>query len=231
MQNPDGYKLKILVVDDEFSIRDAVITSLKYENFDAVGAETALNALKLAQESHLDLIILDVMLPDLDGFEITQRLRDSGINTPILFLTARDAVEDRVRGLSIGGDDYLVKPFSLAELIARVKAILRRAQRDPNSDKVLKFADIVMNEDTHEVFRAGVRLALSPTEFKLLRLFLMNPRKVLSKASIVEAVWHYDFGGDMNIVETYVSYLRKKLDQIGPSLIHTVRLVGYILKE
>jgi two-component system OmpR family response regulator len=220
----------VLVVDDEPSIVDAVATALRYEGFDVAVASTGRSALAAAQEAPPDLIVLDVMLPDLDGLEVTRRLRADGIKVPILFLTARDSIDDKLKGLAIGGDDYVTKPFSLAEVVARTRAILRRTQGD-SDDRSLRFADIVMDEDTHQVWRADVPINLTATEFSLLRFFLQNPKRVLSKTQILDHVWHYDFGGDSNVVETYVSYLRKKLDQAGPSLIHTIRLVGYALRE
>jgi two-component system OmpR family response regulator len=227
----NGDKRRILVVDDEPSIVDAVATSLRYEGFDVTEAPTGRSALSSAQENPPDLIVLDVMLPDLDGLEVTRRLRQDGIGVPILFLTARDAVEDKVAGLTIGADDYVTKPFSLAEVVARVRAILRRAGDDDSSGGRLVFVDLEMDEDSHEVWRAGNPVQLTATEFSLLRFFMLNPRRVLSKAQILDHVWHYDFGGDANVVETYVSYLRKKLDAFGPPLIQTIRLVGYALRE
>jgi two-component system OmpR family response regulator len=221
---------QILVVDDEPSIVDAVATALRYEGFDVRVAGTGRSALSAAQETPPDLIVLDVMLPDLDGLEVTRRLRADGIKVPILFLTARDSIDDKLAGLAIGGDDYVTKPFSLAEVVARTRAILRRTQGDTD-DRSLQFADVVMDEDTHQVWRAGVAINLTATEFSLLRFFLQNPKRVLSKSQILDHVWHYDFGGDSNVVETYVSYLRKKLDLLGPPLIHTIRLVGYALRE
>jgi two-component system OmpR family response regulator len=221
---------QVLVVDDEPSIVDAVATALRYEGFEVRVAGTGRSALSAAQEAPPDLIVLDVMLPDLDGLEVTRRLRADGIKVPILFLTARDGIDDKLAGLAIGGDDYVTKPFSLAEVVARTRAILRRTQGETD-DRSLRFADVVMDEDTHQVWRAGVPINLTATEFSLLRFFLQNPKRVLSKTQILDHVWHYDFGGDSNVVETYVSYLRKKLDQIGPPLIHTIRLVGYALRE
>jgi two-component system OmpR family response regulator len=221
---------QILVVDDEPSIVDAVATALRYEGFEVRVAGTGRSALSAAQEAPPDLIVLDVMLPDLDGLEVTRRLRADGIKVPILFLTARDSIDAKLAGLAIGGDDYVTKPFSLAEVVARTRAILRRTQGDTD-DRSLRFADVVMDEDTHQVWRAGVPINLTATEFSLLRFFLQNPKRVLSKTQILDHVWHYDFGGDSNVVETYVSYLRKKLDQLGPPLIHTIRLVGYALRE
>jgi len=221
---------QILVVDDETSIVDAVATALRYEGFDVRVASTGRLALSAAQEAPPDLIVLDVMLPDLDGLEVTRRLRSDGSKVPILFLTARDSIDDKLAGLAIGGDDYVTKPFSLAEVVARTRAILRRTQGS-NDDHTLRFADVVMDEDTHQVWRGGSAINLTATEFSLLRFFLQNPKRVLSKSQILDHVWHYDFGGDSNVVETYVSYLRKKLDQVGPPLIHTIRLVGYALRE
>ena len=222
---------QILVVDDEASIVDAVATALRYEGFDVREASTGRAALSAAQEAPPDLVVLDVMLPDLDGLEVTRRLRADGIRVPVLFLTARDSLEDKVAGLTVGGDDYVTKPFSLAEIVARTHAILRRTHGDQNGDGQLRFADVVLDQDTHEVWRAGHAIRLTATEFNLLRFFLLNPRRVLSKSQILDHVWHYDFGGDANVVETYVSYLRKKLDQHGPPLIQTIRLVGYSLRE
>ena len=187
-------------------------------------------ALQKAQDSPFDLVVLDVMLPDLDGLEVTRRIRANGLDVPILFLTAKSEVEDRVAGLTVGGDDYVSKPFSLIEIVARAKAILRRRQPQ-DGDRRLRFADLVMDEDSHQVWRDGNRVHLTATEFNLLRLFLLNPRHVLSKDQIIDHVWHYDFGGNQNIVETYVRYLRKKLDTFGPAIIHTIRLVGYVLRE
>ncbi|MGA8724869.1 MAG: response regulator transcription factor [Acidimicrobiales bacterium] len=222
---------RILVVDDEPSIVDAVATSLRYEGFEVDEAVNGRLALSTAQERAPDLIVLDVMLPDLDGLEVTRRLRSDGVRVPILFLTARDSVEDKVAGLTVGGDDYVTKPFALAEVVARVHAILRRVGSEPEESGVLRFADIEMDENAHEVRRGGQSIPLTATEFNLLRFFLLNPRHVLSKSQILDHVWHYDFGGDGNVVETYVSYLRKKLEVAGPPVIHTVRLVGYALRE
>jgi len=224
---------RILVVDDEPSIVDSVSTALRYEGFDVETAGTGRAALAAAQEGTPDLVVLDVMLPDLDGLEVTRRMRAGGLRVPVLFLTARDALEDKVAGLTIGGDDYMTKPFSLAEVVARTRAILRRtSSADERDDGQLRFADLVLDEDSHEVWRSGEVVELTATEFALLRFFMLNPRRVLSKAQILDHVWHYDFGGDGNVVETYVSYLRKKLDRSGgPPLLRTVRLVGYALRE
>ncbi len=224
------HQRRILVVDDEPSIVDSVATSLRYEGFDVEEATNGRSALAAAQERTPDLIVLDVMLPDLDGIEVTRRLRADGIRVPVVFLTARDALDDKLTGLTVGGDDYVTKPFSLAELIARIRVILRRSLGDED-DGVLRFSDVELDEGTHEVRRAGIPIQLTATEFNLLRYFLLNPRRVLSKPQILDHVWHYDFDGEPNVVETYVSYLRKKLEKHGPPLIHTIRLVGYTLRE
>lgn len=222
---------RVLVVDDEPSIVDAVATCLRYEGFQVEEAVTGRAALAKAQDSPPDLIVLDVMLPDLDGIEVTRRLRADGIHAPILFLTAKDSVEDRVTGLTVGGDDYVTKPFALAEIVARTRAILRRTDRAERKTAQMAFADLVLDDETHEVWRADASIPLTATEFALLRFFMLNPRRVLSKSQILDHVWHYDFGGNANVVETYISYLRKKLDAHGPTLIQTVRLVGYALRE
>ena len=221
---------RILVVDDEPSIVDSVATVLRYEGFEVDVAHSGRVALQKAQDNPFDLIVLDVMLPDLDGLEVTRRIRANGMDVPILFLTAKSEVEDRVAGLTVGADDYVAKPFSLMEIVARAKAILRRRQ-SPIDDRKLRFADLVMDEESHEVWRAGSPVHFTATEFNVLRLFLLNPRRVLSKDQIIDHVWHYDFGGNQNIVETYVRYIRKKLDALGPPWIHTIRLVGYVLRE
>ncbi len=222
---------RILVVDDEPSIVDAVATSLRYEGFEVAEATTGRSALLLAEKDPPDLMILDIMLPDLDGMEVTRRMRSSGIKVPVLFLTAKDSVEDKVTGLSIGADDYVTKPFSLAEVVARTRVILRRVSESQAPSPKLTFADLVLDEDTHQVWRGSNLVPLTATEFNVLRYFLLNPRRVLSKSQILDNVWHYDFGGNANVVETYVSYLRKKLDELGPPLIHTIRMVGYILRD
>ena len=222
---------RILVVDDEPSIVDSVSTVLRYEGFEVEVAASGRAALAKAQEGRFDLVVMDVMLPDLDGLEVTRRIRADGVGVPVLFLTAKSDVQDRVAGLTVGGDDYVTKPFSLVEVVARTKAILRRGAPASEDDHRLRFADVVMDEESHEVWRAGVPVRLTATEFNLLRAFLLNPRHVLSKDQIIDHVWHYDFGGNQNIVETYVRYLRKKLEALGPPLIHTIRLVGYVLRE
>jgi two-component system OmpR family response regulator len=222
---------RVLVVDDEPSIVDALATSLRHEGFNVDEALSGRQALAMVQEDPPDLMVLDVMLPGLDGLEVTRRLRADGVTVPILFLTARDTLQDKVAGLTIGGDDYVTKPFALAEVIARVQTIIRRVGLNPNDDGLLRVADLELDEQAHRVRRAGVEIKFTATEFNLLRYFMLNPRHVLSKAQILDYVWHYDFGGEANVVETYVSYVRRKLEKHGPPLIHTVRLVGYVLRE
>jgi two-component system OmpR family response regulator len=222
--------VRVLVVDDEPAIAALVRTALRYEGFEVRTTGEGLEVLRLVESFRPALIVLDIMLPGLDGFEIQRRLVDRGLRTPVLFLTARDATEDKIRGLTLGGDDYVTKPFSLEELIARVRAVLRRTVGEGANGGHLRFEDLEMEEDTHEAWRANGSIELTPTEFNLLRYFLMNPRRVLSKDQILDHVWHYDFGGDPSIVETYVSYLRKKVDASEPRLLHTVRGVGYVLR-
>ena len=219
---------KILVVDDEPSIVDAVATALRYEGYEVCEELTGRGALTAAAQLEPDLVVLDWMLPDIEGIEVGRRLRERGSKTAILFLTAKDAVEDKVEALRAGGDDYVTKPFSLAEIVARVQAILRRTGSELPGD-MLRFADLTLDEARHEVSRGEERIELTATEFALLRYFLLNPRRVLSKGQILQNVWHYDFGGNTNVVETYVSYLRKKLDALGPPLIRTIRQAGYML--
>ncbi len=221
---------RVLVVDDEPYITDLVATALRYEGFDVATAGRGREALSLVETFRPDLVVLDIMLPDLDGFDVQRRLTERGGRLPVLFLTARDATEDKVRGLTVGGDDYVTKPFSLEELIARIRAILRRVHGEERETERLRFADLEMDQATHEVRRHGRAVELTATEFNLLRFLLANPRRVLSKAQILDHVWNYDFGGDSSIVETYVSYLRKKVDAEAPRLIHTVRGVGYVLR-
>jgi two-component system OmpR family response regulator len=224
-------KHRILVVDDESYITDLVGTALRYEGFDVQQAHTGYDALSAVAAWCPDLVVLDVMLPDIDGFEVTRRLRGDGLRVPVLFLTAKDATDDKVNGLTVGGDDYVAKPFSLEELIARARAILRRTDPDGDGTRQLRFEDLAMDEDTREVWRGPTSVSLTATEFNLLRYFMLNPRRVLSKSQILDHVWQYDFGGDSNVVETYISYLRKKVDCLGPPLIHTVRGVGYSLRR
>ncbi len=220
---------RVLVVDDEENITDLVATALRYEGFQVEVARSGRGALSAATSFRPHLIVLDVMLPDLDGFEVQRRLTADRLRVPILFLTARDETEAKVRGLTMGADDYVTKPFSLEEFVARVHAVLRRSGQAEKLGR-LEFADLEMDEETHEVWRGGEPIELSPTEFNLLRYLLLNARRVVSKAQIVDHVWRYDFGGDPRIVENYISYLRKKVDFREPRLIHTVRGVGYSLR-
>jgi two-component system OmpR family response regulator len=220
---------RVLVVDDEESITDLVATALRYEGFQVEVARSGRDALTAATSVRPHLIVLDVMLPDLDGFEVQRRLAADQLRVPILFLTARDTTEAKVHGLTMGADDYVTKPFSVEELVARVHAVLRRSGQAEQPGR-LQFADLEMDEDTREVWRAGVPIELSATEFNLLRYLLLNARRVVSKAQVVDHVWRYDFGGDLRIVESYISHLRKKVDFKEPRLIHTVRGVGYSLR-
>jgi two-component system OmpR family response regulator len=219
----------ILVVDDEEYVRDLVTSSLRLAGFTARAAPDGARALAAVTAEDPDLIVLDVRMPGVDGLEVCRRLRGAGNDVPIIFLTARDSTEDRVGGLSTGGDDYLTKPFSLEELVARIRAVLRRTGTGPASRR-LSYADLELDEDTMRVMRAGQPIQLSPTEFKLLRYLLLNPERVLSKTQILDHVWAYDFDGRASVVENYISYLRKKVDVIHPPLIHTVRGFGYVLR-
>jgi two-component system OmpR family response regulator len=222
---------RLLVVDDEPSIRDLLAASLRYAGYSVATAEDGAGALAAAEKDTPDLVVLDVMLPDMDGFDVTRKLRERGRDVPVLFLTARDDLDDKVKGLTVGGDDYVTKPFSLEEVVARIRAVLRRSGHvDVEPANRLTFADLEMDEDAHEVRRAGQAIELSPTEFKLLRYLMHNPNRVLSKSQILDHVWDYDFGGDGAIVESYISYLRRKIDRAGPPLIHTKRGVGYVLR-
>jgi two-component system OmpR family response regulator len=220
----------LLLVDDEENLRSMLDAALRHMGFDVHPVATGREALEAVPKVRPDLIVLDVMLPDLDGFEVCRRLRNDGSRVPVLFLTARDATEDKVRGLTLGGDDYLVKPFSLEELVARAQAVLRRSGF-AQADTVLRLAGLEMDDDAHRVTRAGVEVALSPTEYNLLRFLLLNQGRVMSKAQILDHVWQYDFGGDGGVVETYIGYLRRKVDNVEPRLIHTIRGVGYTLRE
>ncbi|HEU4703636.1 MAG TPA: response regulator transcription factor [Conexibacter sp.] len=228
--NANGAGARILVVDDEPNIVDVISMALRYEGFEVDAAGTGAEALAKARDTRPHVMLLDVMLPDMEGFEVAKRLGAERARVPIIFLTARDATEDRVRGLTVGGDDYVTKPFSLEELVARVRALLRRAGVGEPDSSVLTFADVALDDDAHEVTRAGRLVELTPTEYRLLRYLMLNPRRVLSRAQLLEHVWDYDFGGDARVLETYVSYLRRKLDEHGPPLIHTVRGVGYVLR-
>ena len=223
---------RILVVDDEPNINDLISTSLKFSGFDVRSASNGAEALTIAEEFKPHALVLDVMMPGMSGFQVCEKLRKDGLKLGVLFLTAKDSTDDKVTGLTIGGDDYMVKPFSLEELVARVRAILRRTGdiEIDIDDELIRFADLELNEATHEVSRGGKLIELSPTEFTLLRYLLINADRVVSKAQILDHVWQYDFRGDAGIVETYISYLRKKIDTYEPQLIHTVRGVGYRLR-
>jgi two-component system, OmpR family, response regulator len=230
----DALGARVLVVDDEDSITQLVSTVLRYEGFDVRTAESGRSAVKVAREFAPNLIVLDVMLPDLDGFEVYRRIADRGENVPVLFLTARDSTEDRVHGLTLGADDYIGKPFSLEELVARVRAVLRRTQTAAHEQgAVLRFADLELDEDTRDVRRGERMIELTPTEFNLLHYLLTNAGRVVSKAQILDHVWRYDFGGDASVVETYISYLRKKVDTGDGTtpLIQTVRGFGYAIRD
>ena len=231
-KSSENTNYRILVVDDESSISDLISTSLRFVGFEVRTAATGSEALTVAEGFKPHAVVLDVMLPDSDGFEVCRQLRSEGLNIGVLFLTAKDGMEDKVAGLTIGGDDYMTKPFSLEELVARLRALLRRigvAEINTDDEKI-RFADLELNEATHEVRRGGVLLEMSPTEFQLLRYLLINADRVVSKSQILDHVWQYDFRGDAGIVETYISYLRKKIDIFDPPLIHTVRGVGYRLR-
>ena len=222
---------RILIVDDEPNIRDLLITSLRFAGFQVRAVANGAQTISAVLEEEPDLIVLDVMLPDMNGFSVTKRLRGAGYTAPILFLTAKDDTEDKIAGLNAGGDDYVTKPFSLEEVIARLRALMRRsgaASRRPDAQLVV--GDLIMDEDTHEVSRGGEPIHLTATEFELLRFMMRNPRRVLSKAQILDRVWNYDFGGQANVVELYISYLRKKIDVGRQPMIHTLRGAGYVLK-
>jgi two-component system, OmpR family, response regulator len=222
---------RLLLVDDEENLRSMLEAALRYNEFEVCSAGNGRDALAMVDDVDPDLILLDVMLPDLDGFEVCRRLRSSGSTTPVVFLTARDSTDEKVRGLTLGGDDYLVKPFSLEELVARVTTVMRRVGVAKQRDSYLQCADLVMDDDSHVVTRAGTEIALTPTEYALLRHLMINQGRVLSKSQLLLGVWHYDFGGDGGVVETYIRYLRRKVDATEPHLIRTVRGVGYSLRD
>ena len=224
--------VKVLIVDDEPNIRDLLSTSLRFAGFSVHAVANGADAVHAAEKGEPDIILLDVMLPDMNGFSVTKKLRSMGINAPVLFLTARDETEDKITGLTVGGDDYMTKPFSLDEIVARINAILRRTKAAQVEDSVLEVGEIKINQDAHDVFVNGTLVDLSPTEYKLLRFLISNPNRVLTKAQILDHVWEYDFNGEMGIVESYVSYLRKKLDPLTTEpLIQTKRGVGYMYKS
>ena len=221
---------RVLVVDDEPNIADVISMALRFQGFTVESAGDGRTALEAVATFKPDLLVLDVMLPDMEGFEIARRLNADRVQVPIIFLTARDATEDKVRGLTMGGDDYVTKPFSLEELVARIRTILRRTGLTEPESSTMTFEDLELDEDTREVSRAGEPIELTATEYRLLSYLMLNPRRVLTRAQLLNHVWDYDFGGDARVLETYVSYLRKKLDVHGPPLIHTVRGVGYALR-
>ncbi len=231
LRRADGGQVRVLVVDDEPTLAELLSMALRYEGWEVRSAPDGRTAIRTAREFDPDAVVLDVMLPDVDGFEVLRRLRDHAPTVPVLFLTARDAVEDRVAGLTAGGDDYVTKPFSLEEVVARLRALLRRiAAVSTATEAVLTVGDLSLDEDSREVFRAGDPISLTATEFELLRYLMRNPRRVLSKAQILDRVWNYDFGGQANVVELYISYLRKKIDAGREPMIHTMRGAGYVLK-
>ena len=223
---------KVLVVDDEPNIVELLTVSLKFQNFEVYSANSGNEALRIAREVNPDAYILDVMMPGMDGFELLGKLRQEGLDGPVLYLTAKDGVDQRIHGLTIGADDYVTKPFRLEEVITRLRVIMRRggAAEESTNDATMSYADLTLNDDTHEVTKAGELIELSPTEFNLLRYLMQNKEVVLSKSKILDNVWHYDFGGDGNVVESYISYLRRKIDTGETQLIHTVRGVGYVLR-
>jgi two-component system OmpR family response regulator len=222
---------RILVVDDEPNIVDVISMALRFQDFEVESAGNGADAIAAVSSFKPHLIVLDVMLPDMEGFDVARRIGANQARVPIIYLTARDATEDKIRGLSLGGDDYVTKPFSLEELVARIRSILRRVGEADASDSVLTFEDLELDDDAHEVKRDGSTVDLTATEYRLLRYLMLNPRRVLTRSQLLEHVWDYDFGGDARVLETYVSYLRKKLDAHGPPLIHTVRGVGYALRQ
>jgi two-component system OmpR family response regulator len=231
LQRSDGTPVRVLVVDDESNLAELLSMALRYEGWVVRSAGTGLKAVKAARDFKPDAVVLDMMLPDFDGLEVLRRMRADDDAVPVLFLTARDAVEDRVAGLTAGGDDYVTKPFSLEEVVARLRALMRRTTivaDEPSS--LLVVGDLTMDEDSHEVTRGGDQIHLTATEFELLRYLMRNPKRVLSKSQILDRVWNYDFGGQANVVELYISYLRKKIDAGRAPMIHTMRGVGYVLK-
>ncbi|MGE9807190.1 MULTISPECIES: response regulator transcription factor [unclassified Janibacter] len=227
----DGSPVRLLVVDDESNLAELLSMALRYEGWEVRTAATGSEAVRAARDFGPDAVVLDMMLPDFDGLEVLRRMRADDPGVPVLFLTARDAVEDRIAGLTAGGDDYVTKPFSLEEVVARVRALMRRtAVVTTESSSLLVVGDLTMDEDSHEVMRAGTEISLTATEFELLRYLMRNPKRVLSKAQILDRVWNYDFGGQANVVELYISYLRKKIDAGREPMIHTLRGAGYVLK-
>ncbi|UUT36504.1 response regulator transcription factor [Microbacterium elymi] len=232
LHRADGAAPRILVVDDEQMLTDLLSMALRMEGWDVHTAASGFEALQAARDYQPDALVLDIMMPDLDGMSVLERLRHSGNNVPVLFLTAKDSVGDRVAGLTAGGDDYVTKPFSLEEVVARLRGLMRRSgtAQDVEAEPILRVGDLSLNEDSHEVERSGRQIELTATEFELLRYLMRNQRRVVSKAQILDRVWNYDFGGRSSVVELYISYLRKKIDQGEEPLIHTVRGVGYMIK-
>jgi len=231
LTRPDGTAIRVLTVDDETSLTELLSMALRYEGWEVSTAASGLAAVKTAREVRPDAIVLDMMLPDFDGLEVMRRVRTEQPDVPVIFLTARDSLDDRIGGLTAGGDDYVTKPFSLEELVARLRALLRRSGATTlRNESQLVVGDLTLDEDSHEVARAGEIIGLTATEFELLRYLMRNPRRVLSKAQILDRVWNYDFGGQANVVELYISYLRKKIDLGRSPMIHTMRGAGYVLK-
>ena len=231
LRRPDGQAVRVLVVDDESTLAELMSMALRMETWEVRTALDGASAVRTAREFRPDAVVLDVMLPDFDGLEVLRRLRAEQPNLPVLFLTAKDAVEDRIAGLTAGGDDYVTKPFSLEEVVARLRGLIRRTSLAfQRAEAALTVGDLTLDEDSHEVIRDGTSVALTATEFELLRYLMRNPRRVLSKAQILDRVWNYDFGGQANVVELYISYLRKKIDAGAQPMIHTVRGVGYLIK-
>lgn len=232
LRRADGGSIRVLVVDDESTLTDLLAMALHYEEWDVKTASTGQQALALAREFKPDVVVLDIMLPDIDGLHVLSRMRADGNEAPVLFLTAKDSLDDRVAGLTAGGDDYVTKPFSLEELVARLRGLLRRSRNAvaAEDDPVLIVGDLVLDEDSYEVHRDGEQIQLTATEFELLRYLMRNPRRVLSKSQILDRVWSYDFGGSSSVVELYISYLRKKIDSGRAPMIHTVRGAGYMVK-
>ena len=230
LTRPDGTPIRVLTVDDETSLTELLAMAMRYEGWEVFSAASGAEAVRVAREVRPDALVLDMMLPDFDGLEVMRWVRAQLPDVPVLFLTAKDAVEDRVGGLTAGGDDYVTKPFSLEEVIARMRGLLRRTGATTRPDALLVVGDLSLDEDTREVSRGGQEISLTPTEFELLRYLMRNPRRVLSKAQILDRVWNYDFGGQANVVELYISYLRKKIDSGRTPMIHTLRGAGYVLR-
>ncbi|WP_394275642.1 response regulator transcription factor [Luteococcus sp.] len=231
LTRPDGSPIRVLTVDDEKSLTELLSMAMRYEGWQVSTAGSGTEAVKVAREVRPDAIVLDMMLPDFDGLEVMRRIRTGQPDVPVIFLTAKDAVADRIGGLTAGGDDYVTKPFSLEEVIARLRALLRRSGATaPVNDSMLVVGDLTLDEDSHEVTRGGDQITLTATEFELLRYLMRNPKRVLSKAQILDRVWNYDFGGQANVVELYISYLRKKIDHDREPMIHTMRGAGYVLR-